>query len=1046
MSKIYASPLRVYLVLGVLALAGVYCVLSLPISLFPNTAPPEIAVNIGYGSTTAEEFKKTYGDDLESLLSGLTTTSGKVETVIVDYKRAAVLFQLKFRWGDDPQRAQYDVQNLVGSMAARFPQEIRNTVSIYNNRQNTGFFAASFYSETRSLDEVYELIAPLLTPGLAAIDNIANYFIYNPLEKEMRIKLLPMPMVAVGLTPRQVEQAVIASLESYNAGSLQNDGRTIWVQIPRMARSLDDFAAIAIATPAGKVVHLGDISKIEIGPSVNKSMVLKTNGVSSIILNARPKAGGNVKKMAEDIIQVIERIMPLLPSDIKYKVLIDPSAFVRSAVTNLAREVVIGSLLAVAVLFLFIGNLRNVVTAAVEIPLSIVMAFILMKIFGLNINLISLGGLALSAGMNVDGSVVVMENIFRHFSRATSPMDFGARLKIIGEAVAEVRFAIVASTASSLVVFLPLFFTADLSHAILGDLAMAVIFSHGFSAVVALILVPTVRLQLMQWEKRASNEPVSHRSPIEPVLRWLENVYGCALDAFISRPLVKWGCGVAVLLVMFVLWLAVFPRIPQEMVGKPDTDFVFVGLRTANHALIREMDEQLNEVERQIIDHFGSSISYTFTEIHEPNNGFILVRLKNRQDMAEIRSAFERYFSNTPLTSFNFMPWNPSELPIADPDHLRIAVRSSDVGEQTRVAQQIVDVLQQERGLLAYVNTRPNVLHENQIDLQPDPNRWALINSQLHMSKSDLADIVQIATVGRQLNVMFPYQNMLVPINLSFPHREGIVMEDIAGFPVAFAGKVVPLKAIAHVRIRAADPLIHRENGQSVVILTAKRDSSHSRQGQIAQMVQRSKELVEKWHADDIKKSNGTVSSKYSISFEDPDPDFTKAISQLSFSIGVSVILLLVVLILQFGSVMEALLVLAAVPFGFVGALLALYCFNSTLSLNSILGVILLNGIAVANSILLVDFMKRLWLQGISPKEAAIAAARTRLRPILITSLTTILGMMPIAIGFGEGGRILQPLGIAVAGGLWVSMLLTIFFVPTFYASHLNSREISRKR
>ena len=245
--------------------------------------------------------------------------------------------------------------------------------------------------------------------------------------------------------------------------------------------------------------------------------------------------------MAEDMLNIVHEAMKSLPKDIEVKVLVDPSEFIRNSIANVLHEVMIGALLAVVILFVFIGSFKNVITAAIEIPLSMILAFILMRMSGMNLNLISLGGLALSAGMNVDASVVVMENIFRHFDlakkRASEIGDafkpsYAEKLEIITRAVREVSFPVIASTVASLVVFLPLAFTSDLSYAVFGDLAKTVVFSHGFSAFVALILVPTVRLQLMS---RPGADQEEHHSPVEKQLGWLEKSYGNALRKFIQN-------------------------------------------------------------------------------------------------------------------------------------------------------------------------------------------------------------------------------------------------------------------------------------------------------------------------------------------------------------------------------------------------------------------------------------------------------------------------------------------------------------------------------
>ena len=279
---------------------------------------------------------------------------------------------------------------------------------------------------------------------------------------------------------------------------------------------------------------------------------------------------------------------------------------------------------------------------------------------------------------------------------------------------------------------------------------------------------------------------------------------------------------------------------------------------------------------------------------------------------------------------------------------------------------------------------------------------------------------------------------------LGYPEGALRTAEDLAALPVGIGPKLVPLKALADVRGEDVPPALYREDDRELFLIYGKQhneaDQASAKTRPCAR--KKSRKDVAEWlkarPAPVAAASDSDSSSKPVVAFEDAEIDLHDALRQLATAVGLSILLIFITLVIQFGNVVNALLVLVAVPLGFIGVLASLFVFRSTLSLNSVLGVILLNGIAVANSIILVDFLKRLVDRGFSPVDAAIEAGRKRLRPILITSLTTILAMLPIAAGLGEGGRILQPLGIAVSGGLWVSMGLTLFVVPALQVAYLQ--------
>lgn len=1029
MRSIYASPLRVYLCLGLLALAGIYLGTKLPVSLFPNSSKPTISVQMPYGAATAEEFLNSYGTDLEANLRKISVGRAVVEKLEATYEDFSVAYKVEFKWGADPKEALKEVQTVVNAYAARVPKEVRDNTWVWNWNRSGGFLAVSFYSKTRSLTDVYNIIEPVLTPQFAKVEDAERVGIYNPESQEVLLELIPETLAAYRLYPRQVEEAVERSLRSMNGGSISMGPKNLVIQLTKQATNLETLGQIPITTPSGARIHLSDVARIDLQPNKTEERSFKTSGAPSLILFANPKAGGNVKRMAEDILKIVDKSLTTLPPDIEYKKLVDPSEFIRNAVNNVTREVALGAFLAVLILYLFIGSLKNVGTAAIEIPMSMVIAFILMYFSGMNLNIISLGGLALSAGMNVDASVVVMENIFRHFEGVKGKLTPADRLRIITQAVHEVRFPVIASTIASLVVFAPLAFTSALSNAILGDLAKTVVFSHGLSAIVALILVPTVRLQLMSREK-----DTHHVSPIERQLKWIENTYARLLGALIARPRLQLQVYGALIAVLVLLITVVLPKLPKEIIGTPDTDWVVFAFGTSGNNSLRQMESIAEETEASLLAKFGKDISYTFTQVNGANNANVMARLKDKRQMTAVWKGLEKAYPNTPFMYYSVAPWNPAELPIPDPPHLRLEVRGGKVKERKETARAIEEMLE-EKQIFPRISVTPSAARDENIVFEPYRDQWMLLEqSGAGVALHDIADLARVATQGRVIGEMSLDERM-TPIRIAYPENRLRSPEDLGSLPIGIGNQLIPLKALGKIEVRETPPLIYRENGQNLVLITGRQNKGDERK--IAPAQKEAARLVEAWNAERLAR-NGGLAQGPTVHFEDAAKDMNDAISQLTVAIALSILLIFLTMVVQFGGIVNALLVLVAVPLGIIGVVLSLWMFGSTISLNSALGVILLNGLAVANSIILVDFMKRLVDGGMEPRAAAVEAARKRLRPILITSLTTLLGMLPIALGHGEGGRILQPLGIAVGGGLWVSMGLTLFIVPALQVAYLE--------
>jgi HAE1 family hydrophobic/amphiphilic exporter-1 len=1024
MKALYSSPMRVYLSLLVLALFGVWMGTRLPVSLFPNSAKPHVFVNLEYGSMDQEDFKSSRGGTIESRLRGINTSGLRVEKLISDYRTAGVDYDVEFQWGSDPQEALREATNLMNSTIASYPKEIRDSLNIYIRSQNSGFFAASFYSETRSLDAVYHDIEPLLTPRLSQIEDAKDAELWNPTHKKIVIELDPSRMASLQLTPAMIQTTVQEKTVGYSAGSVTIGDQNYPIVVRKPNIKVEDLATLRVTSPNGQSLLLGDIAKIEYRVDEGNTHIMKTSGSPSLILWSSPKPGGNVKKMSEDILDLIAHIQPLLPKDVKYKILVDPSEFIRGAIENVFHEVLIGSLLAVLILFLFIGSFRNVVTAAIEIPLSMVLAFILMKFSGMNLNLISLGGLALASGMNVDASVVVLENIFRHIEKEDVPKDFAGKLRIVMNAVKEVRLAVVASTIASLVVFAPLAFTSALSYAVLGDLAKTVIFSHGFSAFVALILVPTVRLHLIKNAKNPKAD-IGH-SPIEGKLKALEGLYRRGLGRFVESRKLQLFTALGIFAALLGLFTLALPKLPKEVLGTPDTDWVDIGMSTQGNTLVRQMDSEVEEVETRLLRKFGDEIQYTFTQIHGPNNGTIMARLKDKRKMKDFWKRLEGEFKDGATLRFWISPWNPAELPLPNPPDLQISVEGGDVEDRRATAKSILDEMK-EKKVLPSLWTLPGSDKSKTIVLRPN------LNLESTLSPFDLSDILRVATDGKTIHYM-NVNREYADIMLRYPRGLMTTAEDIGSFPIGMEGRVVPLRALSDVQIEEVASGIHSENGRELYSIMGRKENSAEKTSDRGYL-KVADSVLDGW------KSTHTLPNGITVTTEDAQVEVNDAIKQLSVAVGLSIVMIFLTLIFQMGSFMNSLIVLVAIPLGFIGVLTSLFVFQSTLSLNSVLGVILLNGIAVANSIILVDFADRRYREGMEAKEAVIGAAVQRLRPILITSLTTILGMLPVALGFGQGGRILQPLGIAVSGGLWFSMALTLFVVPA-----LQYRFLSRQK
>jgi HAE1 family hydrophobic/amphiphilic exporter-1 len=397
----------------------------------------------------------------------------------------------------------------------------------------------------------------------------------------------------------------------------------------------------------------------------------------------------------------------------------------------------------------------------------------------------------------------------------------------------------------------------------------------------------------------------------------------------------------------------------------------------------------------------------------------------------------EEAFPNSPEVSYWFDSWNPAELPIPDPPDFEVEVRGQDADDMALLARTLNDELR-ERKIFERTTVQPDAWPQENIRLRPKREQWPMLESQgLRLSVYQLAQLTRTATDGSyvgkvNLKDSTDYSENL-KMTMRYPMGFVTTPEELGALPVGVGSRIVPLKAVVDVSRENIRSTIGLENGRALHTVSARGKKGEREETKVS--IAKAEDLVRRWFSLD--------KNKYKLAppttlLKDAKLVLTEALEQLGLAVSLSIGLIFLTMIFQFGSVVNAALVLVSVPLGLIGVILSLTIFQSTLSLNSMLGLILLNGLVVANSIILVDFLQRRVKQGEAPLQAAVEVGRSRLRPILMTSLTTGLGMIPVALGLGEGGKILQPLGVAVAGGLAFSMITTLFLVPALQVAWLE--------
>lgn len=1020
LKRILENPFRLFVLVALVALTGIWCSFQLPISLYPQTSKPVVQMGMSYGGYSSQEFIRKYGSNIEFQLEKIKNTGLSLDHVKADYGTTWVTYTVVYDWKVSFDQALKEVEVIAGSIQGVLPKESADSVSVWQRNEGGGFLAISFFSQKHSLNELYNILDPLLGPGLNKIPDSKEAVLWNPETQEVSIQLIPEKLTYYGLLPGEVFRSLESSLPSLTGGEVRIGSKNANVQIASPLKGVEEIENHILKLSDGRIVHLNDVAKIYIGRSELQTRGFKTNGKESLILFADPKSGANVKRMAEDILDLIKSTEASFPEGVEYRILVDPSEFIRNSIQNLFKDVVLAAFFTVLVLFLFIGNFRNVATTAIEIPLSMIIAFIVMYFTDMNLNLISLGGLALAAGMNVDASVVVLENIFRHqeswIKEEKGQLNFSARFNLILNAVREVSAPVFLSIATTLIVFIPLTMTTNLTDAILGDLAKAVIYSHGISGFIAILVVPSIRLLLMRDDLKSGKKGL-----LEKPLKSFENFYLNVLNKLLNFKMSK-ALALAIPLILAVsMVIFVLPRLPKEIIGTPDTDWIYLGITAPQSTSTRHMENILQEVESRALILENEKIGYTFVQMHGKTNGSVMLRLKDKSSMSVVVKKMQETFTNTPELYFYVDSWNPAELPLPKMFHLDVKITGKD-GDEIRKTASRVKYFLNEQGDYKRISTSPSGLNEKIHKFTPYENVWTSLQfSNPPLRLMDVVDLTFYAGEGKKPGSLIQKGEM-IPINIRFSDDRFKDTELLSSYPLKINNKIIPLSALGYFVTEDAPTQIFRRDGREQARITSTLDKGEDKEWEA---------LALKYSSLIANNSKMLTDGKdVSIELLPAQQELIDSLNQIKVSLVISLLLVFLLLWLQFQSFRQVLIIMMTIPLGLIGALPALLIFNSTLSLNSALGILLLNGIAVNNAILFVEVTNQLRKKGLPSREAVLEAGRSRLRPILITSLTTSLGMLPIALGLGDGGKILQPLGLTVTCGLMFSTVTALLVVP----------------
>lgn len=988
-------PVTTVMAYVALVFLGLVALSRIPVDLLPEIAFPVLAVSTPYSGAAPEEVEALITRPVEEVL-GLVANMRRISSESAEGSSVVVA---EFAWGTNMDAAVSDVRDALELLRDRLPRDAGRPSVLKADPSLLPLMQVVMSGDLPPL--ALTAHAERLGARLERVEGVAAVRLGGAVGEEVLVAVDPHALAARGLSLAHVVQALRAGAAVLPVGTLNAGGTDQVVRVAGSFESLEELAATTMGTPSGPVAidEVATVGRREVAATT----ITRVNGRPGVSLVIQRQSGVNTVLVARRLCRQLQEAAGEWPAGLQAEVVMDQSEFITAAVANVARNAVTGALLAAVVLYAFLRDVGMVLVVATAIPVSVMATFALMYFGGLTLNLMSLGGLALGTGMLVDNAIVVLESIFRHRGRGLDPQ---AAARAGAE---EVTGAVAASTVTTLVVFVPVLFISGLASQLFRDLAITVSIALLVSLAVSTTLVPSAAAWVLGRSRHVYAVQAGHPG------------YLRVLRALTSRP---WIPVVTVALgLLGGAFLA--GTVEREFLPAVDRREILVSVTHAPGTRLEDSDAALRVLEEVLISRPGTGLVVATTggPAHgldafglgaRPEHGSVFVRLAAGPGQPSTQAylsglEYELGLAQAEVTIEGVSGLSGSERAFGAP--VSVVLLGPDLNRLEELAQVVKRELALVSGLERITTNAEMALPELCL------RAFAPAAAAHWLTPAAIASALRLSLHGE------------VAARLTLGHRslDVRVASQAAAMRVAeFRSQPVPspvghsvaLGDIATLEAGMGPTAIHRREQSRA--LTVEGSLAGRRLGGVADDVRRVLERVE-------------LPPEYEMRLGGEYRELTEAFSSLTWALGMAVALIYLTLASHFESLLKPLLIMVSVPLALVGAVLGLLLAGHALSVPSLIGMVALAGVVVNNGIVMVDYINHERRSGAGPLGAALSAAVVRLRPILMTTTTTVLGLAPLALGLGRGAELQAPLAVAMAGGLVLSTALTLLLLPALY-------------
>ncbi|MDQ8202336.1 efflux RND transporter permease subunit [Pelagicoccus sp. SDUM812003] len=1009
-------PIFTTMVTLIVVVLGLVSLNRLKIDLFPSIELPTITVNTSYPGASPEVMETLITQIIEEIIS---TVPG-VEEVTSESSEGRSRVRVRFAWGTNVDAAALELQATLEDEINELPDNIeRPRVSKFD----IDSFPIVILGVSGDIDpiELTDIINNEIRYRFSRIPGVAQVDLWGGFNREIRIELDRQRLQALGIPLNQILQSLRDSNLDRPSGTIKEGRYEVTLRAPAQFESLDQIRNTVVDTREGNVVTLNQVAVVK-DTYEKETRIVRVDGVQGIRVAIRKQDNANTVEVSRLILEEIERTNNDFPL-INVVPVSNSGNFIERSIQNVSQSVLYGGGLAILVLLFFLRDWRSTLVISLAIPISIVATFALLFFGGFTLNMMSLGGLALGVGMMVDSSIVVLENIFRRRDEDGEEPTQAAR-----NGAQEVSSAIVASTITTLVIFLPLIFVPGVSGILFRELAYTVSFSLICSLVVSLSLVPMLSAKLLK-KKGSSKSSSAFRKMAETSERWFESLetnYKSVLSKALQHR--RWTVLGAMATLIASFFLA--PMISSEFMPPSDEGEVNIWARAENSTRLELVNELTKRIEALAIPAVPEAVSHvTNVRGDGADIRFSLVPASQRErSNADIADDLRELLRGK-IPGMEVGAWAPrgqnllNRLLGGGGDGIEVEVRGRDIPVLEKLALEAKERIETIEGITDVDTSFDEGTPQQEITIDRDKI------ADVGLSARDVTEVLQTAIAGSRAGD-YRTEGNSYRILVQMANAESLTIDEVLDLTLrAPDGELVALRNLVTTEYGRAPEEIDRRDQQRLVTLDA--DIDQRALGDVSLDIEAA--LAQ------IPRPNGYL-FRISGAWEEQQRTF----QELMIALGLAIMLVYMVLACQYESLRDPTIVMVAIPMAAIGVIITLIVTNTTMNLQSGIGCIMLGGIVVNNSILLVDQASQLCREGMGTRAAVAEAGRRRLRPILMTTLTTVLGLLPLALGIGEGADAQAPLARAVIGGLIGSTLITLLLTPAVYSIVHSSRPSSR--